>query len=84
VFLRRQTVFDFNSLTCHRGVGEATLVLGGYLPDDLDTTSLALLALPPKQPESIASVLDQMADCVTLEGSFLVRSSKYQVNLLGR
>jgi len=56
-----------------REIGEATLVPGGYFPDDLDTTALALSIMPPEQPEIITEVLDQMAKCVTSDGWFLVR-----------
>ena len=55
-------------------MGEAILVPGGYFPDDLDTTSLALTVLPPEQPEVVTAILDQLAEYVTSDGLFLVRS----------
>ncbi|KAL9115764.1 MAG: hypothetical protein Q9227_000132 [Pyrenula ochraceoflavens] len=50
---------NFDSMTDN---GEAVLVPGGYFPDDLDTTSLALTVLPPESDEEVASMLDRVAD----------------------
>lgn len=46
---------------------------GDSFPDDLDTTSLALLALGPPSAHDISSVLDLMAEYVDDDGNFLVR-----------
>ena len=62
-----------NELTKHQCSGEATLVPGGYFPDDLDTTSLALTVLRPEQPEDVTSILDQMGEYVNSDGTVLVR-----------
>ena len=53
-------------------VGEAALIPGGQFPDDLDTTSLALVALPPSSNKLISSILDNMAGYVNDDGSFQV------------
>ena len=60
------------SLTQHQRIGKATLVPGSRFPDDLDTTSLALTVLQPKDPEIIASMLDKMAEYVNPDGTILV------------
>ena len=59
-------------------IGEATLIPGGYFPDDLDTTALGLLVFPPEQ-KILNKVLNQMALYVTSEGSFLVCLSRFLV-----
>lgn len=53
----------------------ATLVTGGYFPDDLDTTSLALMVQPPTQSDMVNLLLDRMAQNVQPDGSILVRYS---------
>ena len=45
---------------------------GGYFPDDLDTTSLALMTLPPEKSEDITSALDKMVEFVNSDGSVQV------------
>lgn len=50
---------------------EATLALNGRCPDDLDTTSLALMTLKP-HPELAASLLNEMAEYVNPDGHFQV------------
>lgn len=45
---------------------------GDAFPDDLDTTSLALLALGPPSAHTVSSVLDLMAGWVDDDGNFLV------------
>jgi hypothetical protein len=52
---------------------QATLVPGGYFPDDLDTTSLALVIQPPTQHDIITSLLNRMAQYVNPDGSIMVR-----------
>ena len=49
------------------------LVPGGYFPDDLDTTSLALQIIPPSDSERVSSLLEKMADYVNDDGTFQVR-----------
>ncbi|PSN60217.1 HAD-like protein [Corynespora cassiicola Philippines] len=51
--------------------GEATLVPGGYFPDDLDTTSLALTVLRPDITPSVAAILDRMSQCRNFDGTFM-------------
>ncbi|PSR90637.1 Haloacid dehalogenase-like hydrolase-domain-containing protein [Coniella lustricola] len=46
------------------------LVPGGYFPDDLDTTSLALQVLPPSSEEFITSTLNLMAKYANDDGTF--------------
>jgi hypothetical protein len=58
----------------HRAKGEATLIPGGFFPDDLDTTSLALMVLPPKNSEVATSILEKMSRYVNPDGSVLVGS----------
>lgn len=62
-------------LTKYQTTGEATLIAGGYFPDDLDTTALALTILTPKNPEVVTSVLDEMAEYVNPDGTVLVSLS---------
>ncbi|KAF2680431.1 HAD-like protein [Lentithecium fluviatile CBS 122367] len=50
----------------------ATLVTGGYFPDDLDTTSLALMVQPPTQSDMVNLLLDRMAQNVQPDGSILI------------
>ncbi|KUI72797.1 Alpha-D-glucose-1-phosphate phosphatase YihX [Cytospora mali] len=50
--------------------GETVLVPGGWFPDDLDTTSLALQVLRPSSSEMVSSILDQMAEYVNEDGTF--------------
>ncbi|GAB1319343.1 Alpha-D-glucose-1-phosphate phosphatase [Madurella fahalii] len=50
--------------------GKTALVPGGYFPDDLDTTALALQVLRPVSPETVSSVLDKMAEYVNDDGTF--------------
>ena len=47
------------------------LIPGGYFPDDLDTTSLALTVLRP-HPEVVTSVLDEMVEYVNSDGTIQV------------
>ena len=47
------------------------LVPGGYFPDDLDTTSLALTVLRP-HPDVVTSVLDEMIKYVKTDGMIQV------------
>ncbi|OTA90676.1 hypothetical protein M434DRAFT_22830 [Hypoxylon sp. CO27-5] len=50
--------------------GKTALVPGGIFPDDLDTTALALTALPPPSTKTVMSVLDTMAEYVNDDGTF--------------
>lgn len=52
-------------------IGKPVLVPGGYFPDDLDTTSLALTVLRP-HPEVVTSVLDEMVEYVNPDGTIQV------------
>ncbi|KAF1979244.1 hypothetical protein BU23DRAFT_563457 [Bimuria novae-zelandiae CBS 107.79] len=54
----------------------ATLIPGGHFPDDLDTTSLALMVQPPTQPDMVNPLLDRMAQNVVPDGSILVYFDK--------
>lgn len=56
----------------HQKISETILVPGGYFPDDLDTTSLALTTLPPNKSEDITSVLDKMIEFVNPDGTVQV------------
>ncbi|KAH8202574.1 hypothetical protein TruAng_003285 [Truncatella angustata] len=49
---------------------EPSLVPGGYFPDDLDTTSLALSVLRPSSTKTVTAVLDTMAEYVNDDGTF--------------
>ncbi|KAI5862500.1 Haloacid dehalogenase-like hydrolase-domain-containing protein [Durotheca rogersii] len=51
---------------------KSALIPGGYFPDDLDTTSLALTALRPSSAKMISSVLDTMAKYANDDGNFQV------------
>ncbi|TGO17743.1 hypothetical protein BTUL_0015g00790 [Botrytis tulipae] len=51
-------------------LGETVLVPGGFFPDDLDTTSLALTVLRPLSTQTVSSILDTMADYVNDDGTF--------------
>ncbi|KAI1413684.1 HAD-like protein [Hypoxylon sp. FL1857] len=48
------------------------LVPGGYFPDDLDTTALALTALQPPSTKTASSILDVMAKYVNDDGTFQI------------
>jgi hypothetical protein len=72
---QRRTDIDvqcMHRLKSARADRSATLVPGGYFPDDLDTTSLALMVQPPSEPEMINSVLNRMSQNVQRDGSILV------------
>ena len=56
-------------------LGEPVLIPGGYYPDDLDTTSLALMVLPP-HPDVITSVLDEMLRYLNSDGTIQVSHAK--------
>lgn len=43
----------------------------GSFPDDLDTTSLALIAMPPSS-KTVSAVLDKMAEHANNDGTFQV------------
>ena len=47
------------------------LIPGGYFPDDLDTTALALTTLRP-HPEVVTSILDEMVEYVNSDGTIQV------------
>lgn len=51
--------------------GDSVLVPGGYFPDDLDTTALALIVLRPP-PDIVSSVLNEMLEYVNSDGTILV------------
>lgn len=52
-------------------IGNPILVPEGYFPDDLDTTSLALMVLQPEK-EVVTSMLDEMLEYVHPDGKFQV------------
>lgn len=59
------------------------LIPGGYFPDDLDTTSMALTVLQPPS-EVVTSVLDEMLEYVNADGTIQVsRSNASNVLPLG-
>ena len=47
------------------------LIPGGYFPDDLDTTALALTVLRP-HPDVVSSVLNEMVEYVNSDGTIQV------------
>ena len=51
------------------------LIPGGQFPDDLDTTSLALMVLRP-HPEVVTSVLDEMVKYLNSDGTIQVSHIK--------
>lgn len=53
------------------------LIPGGYFPDDLDTTSLALTVLRPHH-EVVMSVLDHMLEYVNSDGTIQVSHTNKQ------
>ena len=53
--------------------GLPTLVPGGYFPDDLDTTALALQVLDPSA-ELCESILDEMMEYINDDGTVQVRT----------
>ena len=63
---------DLNDQTADKSwIGKPVLVPGGYFPDDLDTTALALTVLRP-QPEVVTSLLDEMVGYVNPDGTIQV------------
>lgn len=52
-------------------IGEPALIPGGYFPDDLDTTALALVALQPSR-DIVTPLLDEMDSYLNADGTFLV------------
>jgi hypothetical protein len=48
------------------------LVPGNKFPDDLDTTSLALMVVPPESQETATAVLNKMLEYVLPDGRFQV------------
>lgn len=51
---------------------ETSPISGGSLPDDLDTTALALRALKPSSAQAMSSVLNLMAEYFNNDGTFQV------------
>ena len=51
------------------------LIPGGHFPDDLDTTSLALMVLRP-HPDVVTSVLDEMIKYLNSDGTIQVSHTK--------
>ena len=51
------------------------LIPSGHYPDDLDTTSLALMVLRP-QPDVVTSVLDEMLTYLNSDGTIQVSHTK--------
>ncbi|KAI0841508.1 Haloacid dehalogenase-like hydrolase-domain-containing protein [Hypoxylon sp. FL0890] len=73
--LRDQTLIDLSwgsRKTWNFFTGKTALVPGGFFPDDLDTTALALTVLRSPSAEIVSSVLDTMAEYVNDDGTFQV------------
>ncbi|KAI1300650.1 HAD-like protein [Xylaria venustula] len=78
--LIRETVKDRSLMNLDWGskkrwnffAGKPVIVVGGQLPDDLETTSLALRVLGPSPNESVSSMLDTMLTYLNDDGTFLV------------
>ncbi|KAI0414171.1 HAD-like protein [Xylaria grammica] len=68
-------------LTWNFFAGKAVLVPGGYFPDDLDTTSLALKTLRPPSTEIVASILDTMMRYVNDDGTFRTFYDPNKINV---
>ncbi|KAF2867392.1 Haloacid dehalogenase-like hydrolase-domain-containing protein [Massariosphaeria phaeospora] len=51
--------------------GEPTLIPGGYFPDDLDATAIALTVLSETPPSLVSATLDKMAQYANADGTFL-------------
>lgn len=68
---RRLIDLDWGSkMTWNFFSGETVLVPGGWFPDDLDTTALALQVLRPSSSEMASTILDKMAEYVNEDGTF--------------
>ncbi|KAI5917034.1 hypothetical protein F4810DRAFT_716849 [Camillea tinctor] len=71
--LQDQTLVDLSwgsRKTWNFFTSQTALVPGGFFPDDLDTTSLALKVLRPSSTETVMSVLDTMAKYIKENGTF--------------
>lgn len=64
-------------LTQDNLLGKTVLCPGGYFPDDLDTTSLALLALRPERFGVVTSTLDRMLQYINSDGTVQVSREHY-------
>jgi hypothetical protein len=58
---------------CLQLVGTPILVNGATFPDDLDTTALALMVVPPEELSTVHVILDNMLSFVHQDGRFQVR-----------
>ena len=59
------------NLNINSRLGKPVLIPGGYFPDDLDTTSMALITLRP-DAKLVTSLLDDMLTYMNPDGTFQV------------